>query len=76
MQQIFGFVKKHEVFDNLTLMYSKKNKNQFEEVQKKSQSGKEFTTAVADFIHKRAAIEKEYAKKLQQLCKSTAAEQG
>ena len=39
-------------------------------------AGKEFTTAVADFIHKRAAIERDYAKKLQTLCKSIEKESG
>lgn len=45
--------------------------DQFEEVYKKVATGKEFATGVADFVHKRSAIEKEYARKLQALTRST-----
>lgn len=45
--------------------------DQFEEVYKKVATGKEFATGVADFVHKRSAIEKEYARKLQALTRTT-----
>eukprot|EP00011_Vannellida_sp_DIVA3-517-6-12_P002860 CAMPEP_0114628130 /NCGR_PEP_ID=MMETSP0168-20121206/12656_1 /TAXON_ID=95228 ORGANISM="Vannella sp., Strain DIVA3 517/6/12" /NCGR_SAMPLE_ID=MMETSP0168 /ASSEMBLY_ACC=CAM_ASM_000044 /LENGTH=486 /DNA_ID=CAMNT_0001839491 /DNA_START=9 /DNA_END=1469 /DNA_ORIENTATION=+ len=45
--------------------------DQFEEVYKKVATGKEFATGIADFVHKRSAIEKDYARKLQALTRNT-----
>jgi len=50
--------------------------DQFEEVYRKVAGGKEFTTGIADFVHKRVALEREYSKKLQALCKATDKEIG
>jgi len=60
----------------MSLKFSVELWDQFEEVYKRVNGGKEFGNAVEDFVHKRVAIEKEYSKKLQALCKSVEKESG
>ena len=50
--------------------------DQFEEVYSKVTRGKDFSEKVVEFVRKRQLIEKEYAKKLQALTKSSEIEMG
>ena len=50
--------------------------DQFEVVSSRVKQGKTFCKHVADFMSKRAALEKEYSKKLSSLCKTAEADFG
>eukprot|EP00276_Gloeochaete_wittrockiana_P019583 CAMPEP_0184358960 /NCGR_PEP_ID=MMETSP1089-20130417/117598_1 /TAXON_ID=38269 ORGANISM="Gloeochaete wittrockiana, Strain SAG46.84" /NCGR_SAMPLE_ID=MMETSP1089 /ASSEMBLY_ACC=CAM_ASM_000445 /LENGTH=457 /DNA_ID=CAMNT_0026697547 /DNA_START=16 /DNA_END=1389 /DNA_ORIENTATION=- len=59
-----------------TMKFSVELWDKFEEVYKHASNGKGFCKGLSDFYTKRAAIEREYAKKLQALCKSTERDYG
>lgn len=59
-----------------TMKFSVELWDKFEEVYKHMANGKGFCKGIVDFFTKRAAIERDYAKKVQALCKSTERDYG